>query len=87
MDEDSRKWPNLKIAVISTTQLQAPNFIPRLDRLILAEGVETDEQWLRLQAVGCSEIQGFVAASPMAAGDLSERLTTSTPYSTAHAQA
>ncbi|UPT64394.1 MAG: EAL domain-containing protein [Hyphomonadaceae bacterium JAD_PAG50586_4] len=183
--EDSRKWPNLKIAVnVSSTQLQSPNFIPRLDRLIdetgidpqrfeleltesvlldesghtrdklqalrrrgfslalddfgtgysslsylqhfpinkikidrsfvtnlgigheadeiigaivklaralrlsvLAEGVETNEQWLRLQAVGCAEIQGFVAARPMAAADLSERLMTSTPYSTAHAQA
>lgn len=167
--EDSRKWPDLKIAVnVSSTQLQAPNFIPRLDRLIdetgidpqrfeleltesllldesghtrdklqalrrrgfslalddfgtgysslsylqhfpinkikidrsfvtnlgmgqeadeiigaivklaralrlsvLAEGVETNEQWLRLQAVGCAEIQGFVAARPMSAADLS----------------
>jgi EAL domain-containing protein (putative c-di-GMP-specific phosphodiesterase class I) len=40
----------------------------------VAEGVETNEQWLRLQAVGCAEIQGFVAAKPMAASDLSERL-------------
>jgi diguanylate cyclase (GGDEF)-like protein len=41
---------------------------------VVAEGVETNEQWLRLQAVGCAEIQGFVAAKPMAAGDLTLRL-------------
>lgn len=183
--EDSRKWPDLKVAVnVSSTQLQAPNFIPRLDRLVdetgidpqrfeleltesvlldesghtrdklqalrrrgfslalddfgtgysslsylqhfpinkikidrsfvtnlgvgqeadeiigaivklaralrlsvLAEGVETNEQWLRLQAVGCVEIQGYVAARPMPAGDLSTYLGETAPKASESARA
>jgi len=38
-----------------------------LEMRVIAEGVETNEQWIRLTAAGCPKIQGFVACKPLAA--------------------
>ncbi|AWH49931.1 sensor domain-containing phosphodiesterase [Stenotrophomonas sp. SAU14A_NAIMI4_5] len=45
----------------------------RLGYAAVAEGVESAEQVVRLQALGCDEIQGFALARPMAAEAFSER--------------
>ena len=37
---------------------------------VIAEGVETPEQWLRLAAVGCNEFQGYLASRPVSAEDI-----------------
>jgi diguanylate cyclase (GGDEF)-like protein/PAS domain S-box-containing protein len=37
------------------------------DRLLVAEGVETEDQWRRLQALGCPRAQGFLLYRPMTA--------------------
>jgi len=34
---------------------------------VIAEGVETHEQWLRLTAAGCPKVQGYVASKPLSA--------------------
>lgn len=36
---------------------------------VIAEGVETHEQWLRLTAAGCPKVQGYVASKPLCAAD------------------
>ncbi|MCG7334400.1 GGDEF and EAL domain-containing protein [Sporosarcina sp. ACRSM] len=36
----------------------------------VAEGVENEEQWKRLQAMGCDEIQGFYFSKPLPAEDI-----------------
>ena len=41
-------------------------FIKRLDRKIVAEGVETAEQAAVLAALGCDYLQGFLYAKPLA---------------------
>jgi diguanylate cyclase (GGDEF)-like protein len=43
---------------------------------VVAEGVETDEQWRFLHLLRCDEIQGFAFSKPLAPADL-ERLLTS----------
>jgi diguanylate cyclase (GGDEF)-like protein len=43
---------------------------------VVAEGVETDEQWRFLHLLRCDEIQGFAFSKPLAPDDL-ERLLTS----------
>ncbi|MEZ5996910.1 MAG: EAL domain-containing protein [Hyphomonadaceae bacterium] len=45
-----------------------------LDLAVIAEGVETNEQWLRLMAAGCMEIQGFVASHPVQASAMADML-------------
>ena len=41
---------------------------------VIAEGVETAGQWLRLSAAGCSKIQGFIASRPVDADSVDELL-------------
>ncbi len=44
----------------------------KLSLITLAEGVETEEQFLRLKELGCDEIQGFLLGKPMVLPDLLE---------------
>ena len=37
----------------------------RLDLTVVAEGIETEEQMKRLQALGCDYAQGYFFAKPM----------------------
>lgn len=39
-------------------------------RLVVGEGVESEHQLLRLAALGCDRVQGFLLARPVAAADL-----------------
>lgn len=41
-----------------------------LEMGVIAEGVETNEQWLRLTRAGCPKIQGFIASKPLSADDV-----------------
>ncbi|MEQ1809278.1 MAG: EAL domain-containing protein, partial [Terricaulis sp.] len=36
-----------------------------LEMRVIAEGVETNEQWLRLTRAGCPKIQGYIASRPL----------------------
>ncbi|TPW02154.1 MAG: diguanylate cyclase/phosphodiesterase [bacterium] len=38
-----------------------------LNMRVIAEGVETPDQWLRLAAAGCNEFQGYLASRPVSA--------------------
>jgi EAL domain-containing protein (putative c-di-GMP-specific phosphodiesterase class I) len=38
--------------------------------LVVAEGVETEETWQRMQALGVDMVQGFLVAHPMPIGDV-----------------
>jgi len=42
----------------------------RLDMTIVAEGIETLDDWVRLEGMGCTEIQGYFAARPMPAEEI-----------------
>jgi EAL domain-containing protein (putative c-di-GMP-specific phosphodiesterase class I) len=42
---------------------------------VVAEGIETDEQYKALQAVGCDEIQGFLFSRPETANDITNILS------------
>lgn len=42
-----------------------------LEMRVIAEGVETHEQWLRLSAAGCPKVQGYIASKPLSADDVS----------------
>ncbi|CAL1691055.1 hypothetical protein MMB232_01190 [Brevundimonas subvibrioides] len=44
-----------------------------LNMRVIAEGVETPDQWLRLAAVGCNEFQGYLASRPVSA-DVIDRI-------------
>jgi diguanylate cyclase (GGDEF)-like protein len=39
---------------------------------VIAEGVETEEQWLRLLSIGCNQFQGFLFGSAVTAEQLGE---------------
>jgi len=43
---------------------------------VLAEGVETKEQWQRLRSMGCERAQGFLISKPHAARDIPAWLAT-----------
>ncbi|MEO5596518.1 MAG: EAL domain-containing protein, partial [Lysobacteraceae bacterium] len=36
-----------------------------LEHTVVAEGVETEEQWQTLQSLGCDEMQGFLISRPV----------------------
>lgn len=37
----------------------------KLDLIVVAEGVENLEEWQRIEALGCSQVQGYFTARPM----------------------
>jgi len=45
-------------------------------RLVIAEGIETREQFLALQAQNCAEGQGYYFEKPVAAGEFAKLLGT-----------
>jgi diguanylate cyclase (GGDEF)-like protein len=50
------------------------NLAKALNIFVVAEGVETEEQAARLQALGCDEAQGYLFSRPMPAADIAEVL-------------
>ena len=44
----------------------------RLDLTVVAEGVETDEQYQCLEELGCDLIQGYLISRPVPAAELNE---------------
>jgi diguanylate cyclase (GGDEF)-like protein len=50
-----------------------------LGMAVVAEGVETEEQLVALQAMGCDEIQGFLVAAPLPVEE-AEKLLTHGPF-------
>jgi len=50
-----------------------------LGMAVVAEGVETEEQLVALQAMGCDEIQGFLIAAPLPISE-AEKLLTHGPF-------
>jgi diguanylate cyclase (GGDEF)-like protein len=50
--------------VAATIQL-----VHSLGRRVVAEGVETEETWRRLESLGCDEVQGFLVSRPISAGE------------------
>lgn len=45
-----------------------------LDMKVVAEGVETPEQWEAVRLLGCDEVQGFLLGRPEAADDFTSRI-------------
>jgi EAL domain-containing protein (putative c-di-GMP-specific phosphodiesterase class I) len=45
-----------------------------LNIFVVAEGVETEEQASRLQALGCNEAQGYLFSRPMPAAEIAKLL-------------
>lgn len=48
------------------------NLAHNLGKIVVAEGVETEEQRTWLTSVGCDQMQGFYIAPPVSLGDLEE---------------
>ena len=46
------------------------NLAKTLGMRVIAEGVETQEQWLRISSAGCQKIQGYVASRPLQANNV-----------------
>jgi EAL domain-containing protein (putative c-di-GMP-specific phosphodiesterase class I) len=51
------------------------NLAKALRIYVVAEGVETEEQASRLNALGCDEAQGYLFSRPLPAEDISELLS------------
>jgi len=60
-DEDSAKIVRSTIELTHSLELQA-----------IAEGVESEEQWQRLAALGCDACQGYYVGKPLPADSLPE---------------
>ena len=50
------------------------NLAKALNIFVVAEGVETEEQAFRLQALGCNEAQGYLFSRPMPAAEIAKIL-------------
>jgi diguanylate cyclase (GGDEF) domain len=62
---------NIESDVYSNSILQMVISIAKVKGIkVIAEGVETKEQWECLKELGCDEIQGFFFARPMPAGEI-----------------
>lgn len=46
------------------------NLAKTLGMSVIAEGVETPEQWLRINTSGCEKIQGYIASRPLQADNV-----------------
>lgn len=46
------------------------NLAKTLGMSVIAEGVETQEQWLRINRSGCKKIQGYIASRPLQADNV-----------------
>ena len=58
------------LAIVSTIV----NLAKALNIFVVAEGVETEEQAFRLQALGCNEAQGYLFSHPMPAAEIAKTL-------------
>lgn len=59
--------PKARAILESTVELAK-----KLGMTIVAEGVETREDWARIEQLGCDQVQGYFIARPMAGDDIPE---------------
>ncbi|MES1199590.1 MAG: EAL domain-containing protein [Pseudomonadota bacterium] len=57
-----------------------------LDMRVIAEGVETNEQWLTLTRAGCPKIQGYIASRPLRAEDVQQFIDQAEPRNQGHGE-
>ncbi|MEQ1784178.1 MAG: EAL domain-containing protein, partial [Hyphomonadaceae bacterium] len=55
------------------------NLAKTLGMRVIAEGVETQEQWLRISSAGCQKIQGYIASRPLQANNVVDFLKSEIP--------
>lgn len=55
------------------------NLAKTLGMRVIAEGVETQEQWLRISSAGCRKIQGYIASRPLQANSVGDFLKSEIP--------